>query len=974
MSRRNGSDVWITRTGVVHDRYTTSASNGARQGVVTREAFHGVNHQFRLELNSEVTRINFFVGSNSQLWYSAPVYASVAVMDYYPSVSFAFRRSKNGEVIRTLIDAEGADIHRIAYEVLGGAHPEVANLSQATTTVYSSYLGETSADVITDIEYLPKGEVVIGGGTATLTFPDAVGGYLHELKGTTDGFVARMDRKLQRVISYTYIGGTGEDRVTAITRDPSDRIYVCGETTSEDFPITSGVSGKQYRDGIDAFVAKFDSTLNKLLIGFYHGGNNDDRPRSILLDRNNLIYVSGGTNSTSNFPVTFPVTVQIEVPFTWPKQYIDVPGGGGNVGQTDGFVATFTPTGTLRHSRFFGGDGNESFNAMTLDASSNVYLTGSTTSTNFETAPHKNDFWEPKLTPFDETFNGGKTDAFIVKLTSELALARADEGTYSTLFGGNGDDEGVSVFVDATGKAYLMGNTRSTNIPTTGLVNTQPFGQTDIFFCVFSSTGRELLNGMYFGGSGTDEIFNALQLSSGSSAVVVGSTSSIDFPVFGDGVDDARAGISDGFVAVLSSSAVQYASLILGGGADTIRAVVGDQQGDLYFAGTTTSRDLATQDSSYGRYQDGSSNYVGKYAFGVVDLTLPAAGDTWCIGSSQSISWSPRGMNDSVRYLVEISKEGNVEWSTVAVAIKGNGYRWTIPTLPAGPYVMRLTSTRGHVSQMLAPFTIEQAPSITMQPKNVGACEGSPVSLSVATSGNGLTYQWRKNGTTISGATDSLLTITSVDATTIGQYTCVVSGACSPSAISQNAFVSIAPSTTITNQPIGQTIEEGRPLRLVVEATGGILTYQWRKNGEPIAGATGAEFVRASAVLSDAGKYSCDVTGGCGSESSAEVTVIVTPTTGVEEEVTSSVFSIQLLGPVPAADVVSISLRPAEPVSFTVRFIDQHGRLASIQDLGLVGSAESTIQVSTANLRSGVYVMEVYGGSNVHRLPLIVHR
>ncbi len=938
VARQNGSDVWITRTGVVHDRYTVTNTDGTRQGTISREAFRGVNNRFRLSMNSEIARVNFIHGNDQQKWFSAPVYESIALMDYYPGVTFTFQRQSDGSVNRTMILGEGADITQISFEVLGGASPKTANVSPSTSTVYGTYLGGTNTDAITDIEYLPKGEVVVAGGTTNLSFPEAVGGYSFEIKGSSDGFVARLDRKLHRVISYTYIGGAGEDRVTALTKDPSNRIYVCGETSSSDFPITSGVSGKQYRAGIDAFVAKFDSTLSKLLVGFYHGGNNDDRPRSIRLDQNNLIYVSGRTNSTTNFPVTFPVTVQIEVPFTWPKQYIDVPGGGGNVGQTDVFVATFTSTGALRHSRYFGGDGIETLNAMAIDASSNVYLTGSTTSTNFETAPHKNDFWEPKLTPYDDTFNGGRTDAFLVKLTSELALSRSEEGTYSTLYGGNGDEEGVAVFVDGTGKAYMIGNTTSSNIPTTGLVNTQPIGQKDLFFTVFASSGRELLNGMYFGGSGVDEMVSGHQFHSGSSAVVVGSTSSTDFPVYGEGASDVRAGTSDGFIAILSPSASQYATLVSGSGADTIVEVVVDPQGDLYYISSTTSQDLATQDSSYKQFAEGRNIFVAKYAFGAVDLTIPAAGDTWCVGSNQSISWSARGMSDSVRYLVEVSPVGTSDWIQVAGTIKGNGYRWTIPSMPAGRYVMRLTSTRGHVSQMLAPFTIEQAPSITMQPKNVGACEGSPVSLSVATSGNGLTYQWRKNGTTISGATDSLLTITSVDATTIGQYTCVVSGACSPSAISQNAFVSIAPSTTITNQPIGQTIEEGRPLRLVVEASGGVLTYQWRKNGEPISGATNEEYVIASTELSDAGTYKCDVVGGCGSESSDDVTVIITPATGVEEDITYSDFSIQLLGPVPAGDVVSISLRPTEPVNFTVRFIDQHGRLASIHDVGLVGA------------------------------------
>ncbi|MBK7576209.1 MAG: SBBP repeat-containing protein [Ignavibacteria bacterium] len=132
------------------------------------------------------------------------------------------------------------------------------------------------------------------------------------------------------MISYTYYGGTGEDRITAVTKDVANNIVVTGETTSTDLPTTS--------------------------------------------------------------PVTFPLIVKYEIPWTFPKQYLEMPGGGGNVGQVDGFVSVFTATGSIRHSRFYGGDGVESFTSMALDASGNVYLTGSTTSSNFETAPHKNEY------------------------------------------------------------------------------------------------------------------------------------------------------------------------------------------------------------------------------------------------------------------------------------------------------------------------------------------------------------------------------------------------------------------------------------------------------------------------------------------------------------------------------------------------------------------------------------------------------
>ncbi|MBK7576210.1 MAG: hypothetical protein IPI24_02100 [Ignavibacteria bacterium] len=109
----------------------------------------------------------------------------------------------------------------------------------------------------------------------------------------------------------------------------------------------------------------------------------------------------------------------------------------------------------------------------------------------------------------------------------------------------------------------MIGNTTSTNIPTTGLVNIQPIGQKDIFYTVFSVSGRELLSGMYFGGSGQDHVACAKQYQGGASAVIVGSTSSSDFPVFGDATVDDRSGATDGFIAILGSSTNNSTTLLL---------------------------------------------------------------------------------------------------------------------------------------------------------------------------------------------------------------------------------------------------------------------------------------------------------------------------------------------------------------------------------------------------------------------------
>ena len=66
----------------------------------------------------------------------------------------------------------------------------------------------------------------------------------------------------------------------------------------------------------------------------------------------------------------------------------------------------------------------------------------------------------------------------------------------------------------------------------------------------------------------------------------------------------------------------------------------------------------------------------------------------------------------------------------------------------------------------------------------------------------------------------------------------------------------------ITSQPQNRTITTGGTLTLTTAATvtdGSALTYQWKKNGTDISGATSATYTKASAVAGDAGSYTCQV-------------------------------------------------------------------------------------------------------------------
>ena len=158
------------------------------------------------------------------------------------------------------------------------------------------------------------------------------------------------------------------------------------------------------------------------------GGNSTDYGQGIAVDVSGNAYITGSTWS-ANFPTLNAVQ----------------PTSGGS---WDAFITKLDTTGALVYSTYMGGNSTDSGQGIAVDVSGNAYITGYTWSANF-----------PTLNAVQPTFGGGYYDAFITKLDATGALA------YSTYMGGNRQDIGEHIAVDATGNAYIIGVTLSANFP-----------------------------------------------------------------------------------------------------------------------------------------------------------------------------------------------------------------------------------------------------------------------------------------------------------------------------------------------------------------------------------------------------------------------------------------------------------------------------------------------------------------------------
>jgi hypothetical protein len=178
------------------------------------------------------------------------------------------------------------------------------------------------------------------------------------------------------------------------------------------------------------------------------------------------------------------------------------------------------------------------------------------------------------------------------------------------------------------------------------------------------------------------------------------------------------------------------------------------------------------------------------------------------------------------------------------------------------------------------------APSLTVQPVSVTVAVGQAATFSVSASGTApISYQWRKNGANMSGATASSYTTPATTTADSGSKFDVVVRNSAGSITSSQATLTVnsAPAApTISTQPANQTVAAGQTATFSVVAAGTTpLTYQWQKNGSAITGATAASYITPVTTTADSGElFRVVVSNSAGNVTSNSATLTVNPGTG----------------------------------------------------------------------------------------------
>ncbi|HEX7365052.1 MAG TPA: SBBP repeat-containing protein, partial [Dehalococcoidia bacterium] len=230
-----------------------------------------------------------------------------------------------------------------------------------------------------------------------------------------------------------------------------------------------------------------------------------------------------------------------------------------------------------------GGIGQDSGWGIAVDSAGSAYVVGITGSSDF-----------PTERPYQGTIAGG-FDVFVTKLS-----ATGGRLVYSTYLGGSNWDDGISIAVDATGCAFVTGDTLSDDFPTQSPYQGTNAGGYDAFITKLSATGDSLIYSTYLGGSELDSGFG-IAVDAASCAYITGRTASSDFPTenpyqgtYAGGV----GGYTDAIIAKLSASgdSLIYSTYLGGDGWDVGYGIAVDEANNVYVTGWTTSPDFPTQD------------------------------------------------------------------------------------------------------------------------------------------------------------------------------------------------------------------------------------------------------------------------------------------------------------------------------------------------------------------------------------------
>jgi hypothetical protein len=379
-------------------------------------------------------------------------------------------------------------------------------------------------------------------------------------EGDFDAYVLRLNPQTGKLIYATRIGGSNYDEAARVKVDRDGFAYVLGLTKSRDFPTTANALQPRYGGGdSDGFLVKV-APDGQVVYATFLGGSGADDADGLELDNTEGVFVGGMTES-NDFPgQTRPRTTS----------------------KGDAFVAHIEPERPKAfQSVVFGGQEEEMVTGLALDGRGGLFAVGFTKSKDF-----------PTTHPIQGELRG-VSDLFLTRFATPSLTP-----TFSTFFGGSGDDSGWGVTVDRRGDPVVAGTTDSKDLPTSaGAYQRANKGGRDAFVAIFEGKGYRKVRSTYWGGS-KDEYSghdgDDVKLDGEGNVWLVGGTMSPDLPTRNALQLEYAGGDGDGFLVAFSPDLAKLCYSTYRGGADGdfLEGLDVSTTGSVFATGLTWSQDL----------------------------------------------------------------------------------------------------------------------------------------------------------------------------------------------------------------------------------------------------------------------------------------------------------------------------------------------------------------------------------------------
>ena len=290
----------------------------------------------------------------------------------------------------------------------------------------------------------------------------------------------------------TYLGGSDHEWGLTIDIDPNGNAWLAGRTQSIDFPVLDRGAGAWFQDTLggifqDAFLAKF-SADGALLHATYFGGSMHDHIERLVCAADSTVYFAGTTRSSDLPLVQGDSTAWFQSTFAGEGDPFDFRYDRGDV-----FVGRLNQQAGMEWVSYLGGTEAEVARGIALTPAGNLYVTGSTESSDFPLLDGGGYF---------QMF-AGRADVFLTRFSADGELL------HSTMIGDSDDDLAGDVAIDACGNVFVTGHTDSEDFPTLDPGNGAYFvgyrvAFDDLFYCQLDSSNN-LVWSTYSGSAGFDE-------------------------------------------------------------------------------------------------------------------------------------------------------------------------------------------------------------------------------------------------------------------------------------------------------------------------------------------------------------------------------------------------------------------------------------------------------------------------------------